>query len=207
MSFQIRLILIALFVFLISLGGCAESESLSPYAQLGQMEKQDHHEIELAPQAIPWEDVSSESQMNSQILFDSYLSQRDMIDTIEQTFPAANECLECGRETGFLPTPTLSLDSITEFDHKPSSFLAISWTPSEGATYYQLTITRISNIDQSQSESVLKTTETEVELGVEHYHQYLLFVVAHNEQNKSYSRTSEPLLIDCQEQCSLVDFP
>jgi hypothetical protein len=206
MLFRPILCAASLTLFSLYLIGCDDQDSLS-YMSLNQETTHPHQDIELAPQAIPWDDVSSESQVNSQILVDSYLSQRDMSHTIEQTFPAASECLECGRETGFLPTPTLSLDSITELDHKPSSFLSISWTPSEGATYYQLTITRISNQDQTQSESILKTTEIEVELGVEHYHQYLLYVVAHNEQNKSYSVASEPLLIDCQEECSLVDFP
>ena len=206
MSFRFVFSTVSFLLLTLSLSGCNDPESLS-YMSISQEIPDPQYEIELAPQAIPWEDVSSESQMNSQILFDSYLSQRDMEHTIEQTFPAATDCLECGRETGFLPTPALSLDSITEFDHKPSSFLSISWTPSDGATHYQLTITRISNQDQTQSESIIKTTETEVSLGVEHYHQYLLYVIAHNEQNKSYSIASEPLLVDCQEECSLVDFP
>ena len=206
MLFRFLITVVSMTSLICLLNGCADSESLS-YMSIKQTEIDPQQEIELAPQAIPWEDVSSESQVNSQILFESYLSQREMPHTIEQTFPAASECLECGRETGFLPTPVLSLDSITAFDHKPSSILSISWLPSEGATHYQLTITRISNQDQTQSESVLKTSETLVELGVEHYHQYLLYVIAHNEQNKSYSLASEPLLVDCQDECSLIDFP
>jgi|LauGreDrversion4_2_1035121.scaffolds.fasta_scaffold245594_2 hypothetical protein len=107
-------------------------------------------------------------------------------------------CLVCGRETGFLPTPTLALSGAEPLDGKDSSYVSLSWEPVEGATEYRVVIVQVSDGEVVDVIDVDVTT-TSLGVGLELGFEYFVYVVAQNPTSKRTSEPSAPLLLSCVE--------
>ncbi len=114
-------------------------------------------------------------------------------------------CLVCGRETGFLPTPTLTLDGVYALEGKDTSYVSLSWEPVEGATEYRVLVVQVMDgalVDVIDVDVNTTTFGVGLELGFD----YFVYVVASNSDTKRRSEPSSPLLLSCAEgECALLD--
>ena len=115
-------------------------------------------------------------------------------------------CLVCGRETGFLPTPTLTLDGVYALDGKDTSYVSLSWGAVEGATEYRVVIVQVSEGAMVDVIDVDVTTTT-LGVGLDLGFDYFVYVVASNPDTKRRSEPSSPLLLSCvdAEVCAPLD--
>jgi hypothetical protein len=119
----------------------------------------------------------------------------------EDTFEPGHEqggCYNCGRETGFLPTPVVALESVSPLDHKATSFVTLRWEAVEGANSYRAFLIQV-NEDQGVVNQ-MSTTDVHTEgvgLGLDHGFSYVMYVIAYHEVTKDYSIPSEPVMMRC----------
>lgn len=107
-------------------------------------------------------------------------------------------CHECGRETGFLPTPEVGLESVSELDHKATSFVTLNWGAVEGANSYRVFLLQVDEAREAVTETSSADVHTEhAGLGLEHGFSYVMYVIAYHEISKDYSIPSEPVLMRC----------
>jgi len=107
-------------------------------------------------------------------------------------------CLVCGRETGFLPTPTLTLDGAAPLEGKETSYVSLSWGAVEGATSYRVVVVQVRGGEVVDVIDVEVSTTT-LGLGLELGYDYFVYVVASDAPTKRRSEPSEPLLLTCAE--------
>jgi hypothetical protein len=115
-------------------------------------------------------------------------------------------CLVCGRETGFLPTPALTLDDVYALEGKDTSYVSLSWGAVEGATEYRVVIVQVREgalVDVIDVDVTTTTLGVGLELGFD----YFVYVVASNPETKRRSEPSSPLLLSCVdgERCAPLD--
>ena len=119
----------------------------------------------------------------------------------EERFDAGHEqggCFDCGRETGFLPTPEVGLESVSPLDHKATSFITLRWAPVEGANSYRAFLIQVDEREGEVSQMSSADVHTEgVGLGLEHGFAYVMYVIAYHEVTKDYSIPSEPVMMRC----------
>ena len=109
-----------------------------------------------------------------------------------------SDCLDCGRETGFLPTPEMLLESVTPLDHKATSYVTSEWDEVEGANSYRVFLIQVDEeLEEVREVSTTDVHTTEVGLGLDHGYVYVMYLIAYHEVTKDYSIPSEPLMLRC----------
>lgn len=150
----------------------------------------------LMAESVQWKGDENDIDHITVYLNNLYLDRTMNTELIKQDSTSSDDCINCGRETGFLPTPEVFVDEFTILENKDASLALFTWTESENASNYQVMMIKV-NEDQEYYESFLMTNELEVRIGLDHQNVYLIYVIAHNEITKQRSLPSEPLFIHC----------
>ena len=112
--------------------------------------------------------------------------------------PPQEDCLNCGRETGFLPPPEVTLESVTPLEHKDTSYVTFAWGAVEGGNRYRVVLLQV---DEALGEvSDVSTTDVqspEVGLGLTHGFSYIVYMITYHNVSKAHSEPSAPLFLRC----------
>jgi len=167
-------------------------------------------DVPLAPPPYEWEiEVEERDSSDSLIellwsIYDRYIQGQtahpqplENSDSEEQHDGQAG-CLDCGRETGFLPTPDILLESVTSLEHKATSYVTLIWESVMGADSYRVFLIQV---DEGQGDvSISSTTDVHTSsagLGLDHGYAYIIYVIAYHRETKRYSVPSEPIMMRC----------
>ena len=154
------------------------------------------------PLSDPWSEAGAEASDERRgarliSLYEDFIS-HDLSIGQESSPWDLTGCLVCGRETGFLPTPTLTLSGAEALDGKDTSYVSLSWDPIEGATEYRVVIVQVSGGEVVDVIDV-SVTNTTLGVGLELGFEYFIYVVAEDTTHKRRSEPSAPLLLSCLE--------
>ena len=157
-------------------------------------------------QPVSWEDFDEEEGENvASHLIDLYteLSDETMSMTEYTQSNPQEDCYECGRETGFLPAPSLQVDGFTQLSEKEADFVLLSWDAVPQASSYQLIKVQVSE-HFSEVNKAVNTDTLELGVSLDYGYAYLLYLFAYDDINKIRSSASEPILLYCDRGCWLL---
>jgi hypothetical protein len=206
-----------LFTFLVTLvfcWGCGEDNSVSSDqdssdapTEMERLQIQNQPDRPLV-QPVTWEnDGDLEHGDVASHLIDLYdeVSGEAMSMFEEQSHSNGDDCHECGRETGFLPSPSLSVDGFTQLSEKDADFILLSWGAVPDATTYQMIKIQVSDTFSEVTKAV-STDTLELGLSLDYEYVYLLYLIAYDDVNKIRSAPSDPILIYCNDVCNLLPY-
>ena len=194
------------------LNGCGAEDLEQPVdSSSAIMDHQDDSKLTLPLPKVDqseWEASEGEREMLRERLMSLYDGLTANADQVAHVEIPAEDCLDCGRETGFLPTPDMSVDGFTLIESKDVSYMLLSWEESTGATTYQMMIAQVyTREEDGYMVSAITTDTLDVGISLAHGFSYVVYLSAHNEMDKTRSLPSNPLFIHCgsEEGCTLIN--
>lgn len=194
--------------------GCGEDNSISSdqdssdtSTEMERLQIQNQPDRPLV-QPVTWESNSDQEHEGfASHLIDLYTEMSgDMLSAFEEESNSNHDdCHECGRETGFLPSPALSIDGFTQLSEKEADFILLSWDAVPEATTYQMIKIQVSDTFSEVTKAV-STDTLELGLSLDYDYAYLLYLIAYDDVNKIRSAPSDPILIYCNGVCNLLPY-
>ena len=159
-------------------------------------------------QPVRWENFDEEEgEEVASHLIDIYTELSDEMMSVTENSESnpQEDCYECGRETGFLPAPSLQVDGFTQLTEKEADFVLLSWDAVPEASSYQLIKVQVSD-HFSEINKAVNTDTLELGLSLDYGYAYLLYLFAHDDINKIRSSASNPILLYCDDGCWLLPY-